>query len=160
MGGSVLKDVNTPRVTHLVTDSCRGERYRYASTFGIPVMSGEWIKSAWKNRQNSDFKATHNKFVEDHKVKPFHGAFVYFADFDPNEIIVMSSELVRNGGKVCDDYNSEFCTHVVVDDGKIVNLPEDIRKDIPVVKVEWFWASIQMDACAEEKLHLYSDLSR
>ena len=28
---------------------------------------------------------------------------------------------------------------------------------IHVVKVEWFWASIQMDACAEEKMHLFSD---
>ena len=32
-----------------------------------------------------------------------------------------------------------------------------IPKDITVVKSEWFWASIQMDACAEEKLHVFSD---
>ena len=30
-------------------------------------------------------------------------------------------------------------------------------KDVPVVKSEWFWASIQMDACADEKMHVFSD---
>ena len=48
--GSVLKDVNTPRVTHLVTDSCRGKNFKYASTFMIPVMSGDWIKASWSHR--------------------------------------------------------------------------------------------------------------
>ena len=61
MGGSVLKEVNTPRVTHLVTDSCRGDKYRYASTFGLPVMSGEWIRSAWAHRNEIDFKAGNPK---------------------------------------------------------------------------------------------------
>ena len=34
-------------------------------------------------------------------------------------------------------------------------MPSEVRKDIPVVKVEWFWASIQMEFCVEEKLHFY-----
>ena len=145
-------------MTHLVTDSCRGERYRYASTFGIPVMSGEWIKSAWTHRNDFNFKATQIKFVDEHKVKPFHGAHIHFIGFDANEMDVMESELVRNGGKLCPDFRSEHCTHIVVDDSKSLNLNHDeIRREIPVVKVEWFWTSIQMDACAEEKLHLYSD---
>ena len=160
MGGSVLKEVNERRVTHLVADSCRGDKYRYASTFSIPVMSGEWIKFAWNNRHNVDFKATDPKFVESHKVKPFHGAHVHFIGFEDKDIEVMSSELIRNGGKICADYSNGACTHVVVDDGKIKSLPVDIPKDIPIVKAEWFWASIQMDACAEEKLHLFSDWSQ
>ncbi len=32
-----------------------------------------------------------------------------------------------------------------------------MKNDTHVVKSEWFWASIQMDACAEEKMHLFSD---
>ena len=68
----------------------------------------------------------------------------------------MGSELTRNGGTLCPDFKAESCTHVVVDDSKSPNVSE-IRREIPIVKVEWFWASIQMDACAEEKLHLYSD---
>ena len=26
-----------------------------------------------------------------------------------------------------------------------------------MLKSEWFWASIQMDACADEKMHVFSD---
>ncbi len=32
-----------------------------------------------------------------------------------------------------------------------------MRSDTYVVKSQWFWASIQMDACAEEKMHLFSE---
>ena len=31
------------------------------------------------------------------------------------------------------------------------------KAGVAVVKSEWFWASIQMDACAEEKYHVFSD---
>lgn len=155
MGGSVLKDVNTPRVTHLVTDSCRGKNFKYASTFMIPVMSGDWIKASWSHRHETDFKATGPKFIADNKVKPFHGAHVYFMGFEPSDFEVMASELARNGGKVCESFQHENCTHVVVDDSKTPNIPSEIREDIPVVKAEWFWTSIQMDACADERLHMY-----
>ena len=43
MGGSILKDTSSRRLTHLVAEHCRGEKYRYCSTFSIPVMTGEWI---------------------------------------------------------------------------------------------------------------------
>jgi hypothetical protein len=55
------------------------------------------------------------------------------------------------------DANDDQCTHIVVDDATVTSLPANIPKDIPVVKSEWFWASIQMDACAEERLHVFSD---
>ena len=45
--GSVLKDMNTPRVTHLVTDSCRGKNFKFGSTFMIPIMTGDWIKAKY-----------------------------------------------------------------------------------------------------------------
>ena len=92
-----------------------------------------------------------------HKVKPFHGAQVHFLGFDATEMSVLTSELIRNGGKICEDYHQDTCTHIVIDDSKGLSVPNDVRKDVPVVKVEWFWASIQMDACAEEKLHLFQD---
>ena len=120
-------------------------------------MSGDWIKNSWSHRHERGFNANASSFVEGHKVKPFHGAHLYFLAFDDQEKDVMTSELTRNGGKICEDYNDETCTHIVVDDAKVGSLPSDIRKDLPIVKVEWFWASIQMDACAEEKLHLYSE---
>ena len=106
-----------------------------------------------------NFSSSHKsffRFVDMHKVKPFHGAQVHFLGFDATEMSVLTSELIRNGGKICEDYHQDTCTHIVIDDSKGLASPNDVRKDIPVVKVEWFWASIQMDACAEEKLHLYS----
>ena len=151
----MLKEVNTPRVTHMVTDSCGGAKYRYASTFGIPIMSGDWIRTAWEHRTQIDFKADNSKFVDLHKVKPFHGAHIHFRGFDDTEMSVLTSELIRNGGKKCENYQAETCTHIVIDDSKGLQVPDDVRKDIPIVKVEWFWASIQMEFCVEEKLHLY-----
>ena len=160
MGGSVLKDISSPRVTHLVTDSCRGEKYRYASTFSIPVMSTEWIKDAWNHRKDVEFTAHSSKFADSHKVKPFHGAHVHFMGFEAVDLEVMTSELVRNGGNLCNDpLQNENCTHIVVADDKIKSIPIELmeRRNVSKVKVEWFWASIQMDACAEEKLHLFQD---
>ena len=70
----------------------------------------------------------------------------------------MVEELQRNGGTECRDFRRDTnCTHVVVDDSTVTALPPDVPKEVPVVKSEWFWASIQMDACAEEKLHVFSD---
>ena len=155
MGGSVLKDVKSPRVTHLVTDSCRGINFKCASAFMIPVMSGDWIKASWAHRHETHFKATGPKFIASNKVKPFHGAHVYFMGFEPSDFEVMASELARNGGKVCESFQHENCTHVVVDDSKTPKIPSEIREDISVVKVVWFWTSIQMDACADERLHMY-----
>ena len=121
-----MKDVNTPRVTHLVTDSCRGKNFRYASTFGTPVMSGDWIRASWLHRHEIDFQATGPKFLATHKVKPFHGAHVHFVGFEPADFEVMTSELVRNGGNVCEDFHNENCTHVVVDDSKSPNIANDV----------------------------------
>ena len=157
MGGSIYKDVSTSRVTHLVADNCRGERYRYASTFGIPIMAGTWLEAAWQHRFDPEFKADERGFSAEHKVKPFHGAHIYFLGYQEDERLHMIDELKRNGGTDCDDFKSANCTHIVVDDSTVTTLPPEVPKDVPVVKNEWFWASIQMDACAEEKLHVFSD---
>ena len=160
MGGSVLKDISLKRVTHLVTDRCQGDKYRYASTFSTPVMSTEWIKDAWNHRKEVEFTAGSSKFADSHKVKPFYGAHVHFMGFEAVDLNVMTSELIRNGGSLCEDpLTNENCTHIVVEDDKIKSMPIELmeRRNVSKVKVEWFWASIQMDACAEEKLHLFQD---
>lgn len=189
MGGSILKDMTTSRVTHLVADSCRGEKYRYASTFGIPIMAGSWLEAAWARRKECrgggrGFRADDKDFQEAHKVRPFHGASIHFLGFTEEERQHMVEELERNGGKECRDPSGSGgegchhpCTHIVVDDSRVSNAAvaaastaaaaaastsgkaptKDLRPETPaVVKSEWFWASIQMDACAEEKLHVLS----
>lgn len=49
MGGSLRKDIDR-KVTHLIAGCPGGEKYRYARTFGVPVMSETWVTSAWENR--------------------------------------------------------------------------------------------------------------
>ena len=158
MGGSVLKDIDSLRVTHLATDSCRGAKYRYASTFGIPVMSIEWIKDAWSHRKDMEFTAHSLGFVKNHRVKPFHGTHVHFMGFEAVDLDVMISELTRNGGKLCvNPLKNENCTHIVVEDEKIKSIPIELmeQRNMSKVKVQWFWDSIQMEVCANEKLHLF-----
>ena len=159
MGGSVFPNIkNNPRVTHLVTDSCRGENFRYASTFGTLVMSGDWIEQSWSFRHEIDFYATNSEFVAANKVKPFHGTHVYLMEFEPDDFGVMASELIRNGGKLCQNFKDQNCTHIVVNDSKTPNIPNELlSSDLPVLKVEWFWTSIQMDTCVDERNHLYME---
>ena len=73
MGGSVLKDIDNLRVTHLVTDNFQGEKYLYATKFGIPVMSTEWIKNAWNIRTDVGFIAHSSKFAERHPSSMMRG---------------------------------------------------------------------------------------
>jgi len=51
MGGSIRKDMGL-RVTHLITSHCSGEKYRYADTFGLPIMSIEWVTALWDAKDN------------------------------------------------------------------------------------------------------------
>ena len=80
-------------------------------------------------------------------MKPFHGARILFHGFTEEERAHMVSELVRNGGVECAQMGDASCTHVVVDDSNVTTLPTGIvapNSDTPVVKSEWFWASIQV----------------
>jgi len=70
----------------------------------------------------------------------------------------MAEELARNGGVEVPDYRIGRCTHIVADTDKVTSMPEGVKAgETFVVRCEWFWASIQMDACAEEKMYLLSD---
>jgi hypothetical protein len=145
------------QVTHLVAKNCRGEQYTYASTFEIPIMQDVWLELAWEKRYEMNFVADRSDFQSQWKVKPFHGAYINFLGFPEEERAHMAAELIRNGGRECPDYKTDRCTHVVVDGANCTSMPPNVGMDVHVVKVEWFWASIQMDACAEVKLHLFSD---
>ncbi|QQP40266.1 Protein ECT2like, partial [Caligus rogercresseyi] len=159
MGGSVRKDFVT-KVTHLVSADTSGDKYRFAATFGIPIVSGEWIKKAWDKRALLGFRAEDPTLLEDCRVKPFQGAKIYFFGVPDNgEKERMVRELERNGGSECKDYRKEPCTHLVVDETGVGGRPPDVRPETYVVKSEWFWVSIQMDSCADEKMFHFSDQS-
>jgi hypothetical protein len=85
LGGRIKTEVNSQSVTHLVTESCRGEKYKYASTFEIPIMQDGWLTAAWHRRHQEGFSANEPSFAADWKVKPFHGSSVYFHGFCTTE---------------------------------------------------------------------------
>nr|XP_023015310.1 protein ECT2 isoform X1 [Leptinotarsa decemlineata] len=120
MGGSIRKDMSA-KVTHLIANSCGGEKYQYAVTFRLPVMNLQWVHSSWKRRHELDFVATLDTFVAEHKLKPFHGAKVCFVGFDEKEENHMVEVLLSNGGIVTtlDDPN---CTHVVMENAEVYTL--------------------------------------
>jgi len=60
------------------------------------------------------------------------------------------------GGELC-QLNEQQCTHVVVD--KVQTLPADLGSSVTVVKAEWFWASVLMEVCADERLYAVSQVS-
>ena len=154
MGGRVMSDET--KVTHLVAKHLRDEKYQYAATFDVPVVKDGWIVSAWERRGEVGFKSSEPGFQDGWRVKPFHGARVHFLGFTDEERAHMAAELERNGGRECRDYKTDPCTHVVVESVGVRAMPPDARAETAVVRAEWFWQSIQMDACASENEHLFA----
>lgn len=56
MGGSIRKDMSA-RVTHLIANSSGGEKYRYATTFRVPVVGRAWVERFWGDRDVVERKA-------------------------------------------------------------------------------------------------------
>lgn len=80
------------------------------------------------------------------KLKPFTGARIHFHGFCESEYEQVLKELVRNGGVECATSQDPTCTHIVVD-VDVKSLPAGFlapQTKAAVVKVEWFWASIQV----------------
>ena len=51
MGGSIRKEMGA-KVTHLIANCCGGEKYRYAVTFRVPIMSMNWVTALWDMKEN------------------------------------------------------------------------------------------------------------
>lgn len=62
MGGSIRKEMSAS-VTHLIAHGCGGKKYQYAITFRVPVMSEEWVFSAWERRKELGFGAAATDFT-------------------------------------------------------------------------------------------------
>ncbi|XP_046989206.1 protein ECT2 isoform X4 [Schistocerca americana] len=153
MGGSIRKDM-VAKVTHLIANNCGGEKYRYAVTFRVPIMSDTWVYKCWEQRDNVGFSAVSDEMMC-HKMKPFVGARVCFYGFPDEERQHMTEILLQNGGEVT-DVEDGTSTHVVVDESNVQSVP-DLTINAPIVKAEWFWKSVQNEAQADEKEHLFED---
>lgn len=154
MGGSIRRDM-VSKVTHLIANTCGGERYQYAVTFRVPVMSETWVYAMWEKRNEKALSAVSEEMMC-YKLKPFHGARVCLFGFPDDERQHMIEVLQENGGTAT-DLKDPACTHVVVDESAVQCVPENAPIKAPIVKAEWFWVSVQNEGCADEKDYLFED---
>ncbi|XP_026161254.1 protein ECT2 isoform X2 [Mastacembelus armatus] len=153
MGGTIRKDFST-KVTHLVACSTHGEKYRLAVCMGTPILTPSWIHKAWERRDDVYFHAGEEEFRTQFKVPPFQDCSLSFLGFSEDEKTNMEERTLKHGGSYL-EVGDENCTHVVVEENSVKELPFSPSKKLFVVKQEWFWGSIQMDARAGESMYLY-----
>nr|XP_057929387.1 protein ECT2 isoform X2 [Doryrhamphus excisus] len=153
MGGIIRKDFST-KVTHLVAHSTHGEKYRLAVCMGTPILTPSWIYKAWERRNDVSFFAGEEAFRTEFKVPPFQDCTLSFLGFSEEERANMQERTLKHGGNY-QEVGNERCTHMVVEENSVKELPFCPSKKVFVVKQEWFWGSIQMDARAGESMYLY-----
>uniref|UniRef100_A0A1A8PS41 Epithelial cell transforming sequence 2 oncogene n=1 Tax=Nothobranchius rachovii TaxID=451742 RepID=A0A1A8PS41_9TELE len=153
MGGTIRKDFSS-KVTHLIANSTNGEKYRVAACMGTPILSSSWIQKAWERRDDVEFHANDEEFRLEFKVPPFQDCVLSFLGFSEEEKANMEERTLKHGGWYL-EVGDERCTHLVVEENSVKELPVSPSKKLFVVKQEWFWGSIQMDARAGESMYLY-----
>ncbi|XP_076667106.1 epithelial cell transforming 2 pebble isoform X9 [Andrena cerasifolii] len=155
MGGSIRKEMGA-KVTHLIANCCGGDKYRYAVTFRVPIMSMDWVTTLWNAKDDISSYGNNEELITMYKLKPFFGAKVCFFGFPEEEKRHMCEVLQQQGGESTeiDDPN---CTHVVVDESNVNALPDLASVRAHIVKAEWFWTSVQNEGAADEKEYLFED---
>ena len=150
MGGSVQRDVGT-KMTQLLAASSLGDKYQYATTFSIPVLTEEWLAAAWDGREVVGRRAATKQEYTKYRLPLFKGNAVHFHGFDADELRHMKEVLVENGGRVVGELGARDTTHIVMDENSSEGLPEGVS--VPdgchLVTGEWFWNSIQIEAAAD-----------
>uniref|UniRef100_A0A0C9QGU7 ECT2_0 protein n=1 Tax=Fopius arisanus TaxID=64838 RepID=A0A0C9QGU7_9HYME len=155
MGGSIRKEVGA-KVTHLIANCCGGEKYRYAVTFRVPIMSMNWVLALWEGKDDATSYGSNEDLIVQHKLKPFYGARVCFFGFPDDEKKHMVEVLQQQGGEPTEIDDPE-CTHVVVDESNVNSLPDLASVRAHIVKAEWFWTSVQNEGAADEKEYRFED---
>ncbi|XP_044147340.1 protein ECT2 isoform X2 [Bufo gargarizans] len=153
MGGTIRKDFSS-KVTHLIASSTHGDKFRVAVSLGTPIMKADWILKAWEKRNDLEFSATEEEFKSEFKVSPFQDCVLSFLGFSDEDRVSMEEMTVMQGGQFL-PVGDETCTHLVVEENSVKELPFEPPKKLYVVKQEWFWGSIQMDARAGETMYLF-----
>ncbi|XP_074009117.1 protein ECT2 isoform X3 [Numenius arquata] len=153
MGGIIRRDFSS-KVTHLVANSTHGDKFRIAVSLGTPIVKAEWIYKAWEKRDEIDFCAADDDFRNQFKVPPFQDCMLSFLGFSDDEKANMEEMTEMQGGHYL-PVGDERCTHLVVEESTVKDLPFEPLKKLYVVKQEWFWGSIQMDARAGESMYLF-----
>ncbi|XP_070609747.1 protein ECT2 isoform X2 [Erythrolamprus reginae] len=153
MGGIIRRDFSS-KVTHLVANSTQGDKFRVAVSLGTPIMKAEWIYRSWERRNDIDFCAANEEFRKEFKVPPFQDCVLSFLGFSEEEKKNMEEMTEMQGGRHL-PVGDEHCTHLIVEENTVKNIPFESPPSLFVVKQEWFWGSIQMDARAGESMYLF-----
>ncbi|XP_067085996.1 protein ECT2 [Osmerus mordax] len=153
MGGTIRKDFST-KVSHLIAYSTHGEKYKLAVCMGTPILTPAWIHKAWERRDEVTFHAGDEAFRTEFKVPPFQDCVLSFLGFSEEDKTNMEERTLKHGGLHL-EVGDEKCTHMVVEENSVKELPFAPAKKLYVVKQEWFWGSIQMDARAGESMYSY-----
>ncbi|KAL1022457.1 hypothetical protein UPYG_G00027870 [Umbra pygmaea] len=156
MGGAIRKDFSS-KVTHLIAHSTHGEKYKLAVCMGTPILTPTWIHKAWEHRDDVQFRAGDEEFRTEFKVPPFQDCVLSFLGFSDEDKVNMEERTLKHGGRYL-EVGGEKCTHMVVEENSVKDLPFVPSKRLYVVKQEWFWGSIQMDARAGESMYLYEKM--
>uniref|UniRef100_A0A673JPG7 Protein ECT2-like n=1 Tax=Sinocyclocheilus rhinocerous TaxID=307959 RepID=A0A673JPG7_9TELE len=138
MGGTIRKDFDSAKVTHLIARSTHGEKYR------VCIHRIHTYISSFRNEE----------FRTEFKVPPFQDCVLSFLGFSEEEKTNMEERTQKHGGRF-QAVGDARCTHLVVEENSIKELPFTPSKRLYVVKQEWFWGSIQMDARAGEIMYSY-----
>ncbi|XP_077293738.1 epithelial cell transforming 2 pebble isoform X3 [Arctopsyche grandis] len=152
MGGSIRKDMSA-RVTHLIANSSGGEKYKYATTFRVPVVDRAWVERFWGDRNIVERRALDEALLVEYKLKVFLGCKVCFVGFSEEECQHISDILVENGGETT-TLEDPLCSHVVVDEHNTQTVPE-VGATTQIVRVEWFWISVQNEEAQDEREYLF-----
>uniref|UniRef100_A0A8C7SWR5 Epithelial cell transforming 2 n=1 Tax=Oncorhynchus mykiss TaxID=8022 RepID=A0A8C7SWR5_ONCMY len=155
MGGTIRKDFST-KVTHLIAYSTHGEKYKLAVCMGTPILTPTWIHKAWEHREDV-FHAGDEEFRTEFKVPPFQDCVLSFLGFSDEEKTNMEERTIKHGGSHL-EVGDQKCTHMVVEENAVKELPFVPSKRLYVVKQEWFWGTIQMDARAGESMYFYQKM--
>uniref|UniRef100_A0A672S5Q2 Protein ECT2-like n=1 Tax=Sinocyclocheilus grahami TaxID=75366 RepID=A0A672S5Q2_SINGR len=143
MGGTIRKDFDSTKVTHLIAHSTHGEKYRVC-IHRIHMYTSSLLATDFCNEE----------FRTEFKVPPFQDCVLSFLGFSEEERTNMEERTQKHGGRF-QAVGDERCTHLVVEENSIKELPFTPSKRLYVVKQEWFWGSIQMDARAGETMYSY-----
>ncbi|XP_023854932.1 protein ECT2-like isoform X2 [Salvelinus sp. IW2-2015] len=156
MGGTIRKDFST-KVTHLIAYSTHGEKYKLAVCMGTPILTPTWIHKAWEHRDDVSFHAGDEEFRTEFKVPPFQDCVLSFLGFSNEDKTNMEERTIKHGGSHL-EVGDQKCTHMVVEENSVKELPFVPSKRLYVVKQEWFWGTIQMDARAGESMYFYQKM--
>ncbi|XP_033121146.1 protein ECT2-like [Anneissia japonica] len=156
MGGSVRKDF-TSKVTHLIANNPAGSKYKAAVSLGTPIMTQQWVHESWNKRDDITVSSVSENMMV-FKMKPFHKCVLCFIGFSDEEQEQMEGIAVEQGGSIS-SASDQCCTHIVVDDITMTSLPFEIRPKVTVVKQEWFWSSIKIDACADADMYVFNKMA-